>query len=111
MRIHNVSLIGLLAMMTCAALGVSHVITSNRLWRANTELAILRQRLELIPVENAHYIAARQLPSSDPHVRRWSVRVPADNSKVLYAIWGMKSISDLERVLNLIFRLWLSAST
>lgn len=95
MRIKQISLLGLLAIMTCAALGVSHVITSYRLWRANTELATLRQRLELIPVEDTRQIAARQLPSSDPHVRRWTVRVPNAGSKLLYANWGTKPLAEI----------------
>ncbi len=98
MRIKQISLLGLLAIMTCVALGISHVITSYRLRRANAELAALRQRLELIPVEDTRQIAARQLPSSDLHVRRWAIRVPADNPMALYANWGMKSASDLRDV-------------
>lgn len=95
MRIHHISLLGLLAMMTCAALGVSHVITSYRLWRANAELAALRQRLELISVDDTHLIAARRLPSSDPNVQRWAVRFPGTSSKCLYANWGSKPLSDI----------------
>ncbi len=98
MRIHNISLIGLLAMMTCAGLGVSHVITSYRLWRANAELAHLRQRLELISVEDTHQIAARRLPSTDPNVRRWTVRIPDVNSKRLYASWGSKPLADIRDI-------------
>lgn len=95
MRIKQISLLGLLAITTCAALGISHIITSYRLWRANTELTILRQRLELIPVEDPRQIAARQLPSPDPHVRRWSVRVPNAGSQVLYANWGTKPLAEI----------------
>lgn len=95
MRIQNISLLGLLAMMTCAAIGVSHAITSYRLRRANAELATLRQRLELISVVDTHLIAARRLPSSDPNVQRWTVRVPSTNSKCLYANWGSKPLSDI----------------
>lgn len=94
-RTQQISLLGLLAIMTCVALGISHVITSYRLWLANTELATLRQRLELIPVEDTRSIAARQLPSSDPHVRRWTVRVPNAGSKFLYANWGTKPLAEI----------------
>ncbi len=95
MRIKQISLLGLLAITTCAALSISHGITSYRLWRANTELTTLRQRLELIPVEDPRQIAARQLPSSDPHVRRWAVRIPSAGSKVLYANWGTKPLAEI----------------
>lgn len=55
----------------------------------------MRQRLELIPAEDARQIAARQLPSSDPHVRRWAVRIPIAGSKVLYANWGTKPLAEI----------------
>lgn len=97
-RTQQISLLGLLAIMTCVALGISHVITSYRLWLANTELATLRQRLELIPVEDTRSIAARQLPSSDPHVRRWTVRVPNAGSKLLYANWGTKPLAEIRDI-------------
>jgi hypothetical protein len=70
MRVRNVSLLGLLAIIACVALGISHVITSVRLARVNSELSTLRKRLELIGVADTEHIAARQLPSSNQHTLR-----------------------------------------
>ncbi len=98
MRIWNVSLIGILAIVACAALGLSHAITSFRLSRANTELAALRQRLELIPVEDPDFIAARQLPSTDENTHRWAVRIPGSATKVLCANWGSSRLSEMQDV-------------
>jgi hypothetical protein len=95
MRIKQISLLGLLAITTCVALSISHSITSYRLWHANKELTTLRQRLELIPIEDVRQIAARQLPSSDPRVRRWAVRIPITGSKVLYANWGTIPLAEI----------------
>ncbi len=98
MRNQNISLLGLLAIVACAAIGVSHAITSFRLSRANNELATLRQRLELIPVADPDLIAARRLPSTDENIHRWAVRLPNANSKVLYANWGSSPTSDLQDI-------------
>lgn len=98
MRIRNFSLLGLLTIVACAGIGASHVITSIQLSRANKELAALRKRLELIPVDSADQIAARRLPSSDENVRRWAVRLPQASSKVLYANWGTSSLADIRDI-------------
>ena len=98
MRNQNISLLGLLAIVACAAIGVSHAITSFRLSRVNNELATLRQRLELIPVADPDFIAARRLPSTDENIHRWAVRLPNTNSKVLYANWGSSPTSDLQDI-------------
>ena len=70
MRIRNISLLGLLAIVSCAAIAISIVITSFGLSGTDRELASLRQRLELIPVNDPEQIAARRLPSSDEYVHR-----------------------------------------
>jgi len=98
MRTQNISLPGLLAIVACAAIGISHAITSFRLSRANTELAALRQRLELIPVENLDLVAARQLPSTDENTHRWAIRIPGGATKVLCANWGSSSLSEIQDV-------------
>ena len=98
MRIQNISLLGLLAIVACAAIGVSHTITSLRLWRANAELALLRQRLELLSVNDTDQIAARRLPSSDPNVQRWAVRIPDASSNLLYVNWGAIPLSEIRDI-------------
>ncbi len=95
MRRHNISLLGLLAIVTCFAIGISHVITSLRLARSNAELAALRKRLELIDVDDTNQIAARRLPTSEQFVHRWTVRLPNPKEKRLYANWGTTSLGDL----------------
>lgn len=98
MRTRNISLLGLLAIVTCVAIGISHVITSIRLARVNSELSALRRRLELIDVADTDQIAARRLPSADQHTHRWVVRVPNATSKRLYANWGAAPLRDLRDV-------------
>lgn len=95
MRLHNISLLGMIAIVTCAAIGISHVITSIRLSRVSAELAALRTRLELIPVEDTDCIAARRLPSTDENVQKWAIRVPKMASIVLYANWGPTLLKDV----------------
>lgn len=94
----NLSLLGLLAWVTCFALGTSHVITSLRLSRANAELGSLRRRLELISVEDTNQIAARRLPSSDNQTKRWVIRIPNAMEKRVYANWGSSSITELRDI-------------
>ncbi len=77
MRLKNVSLIGLFAIVACAAMAISHVITSLRLSRANEELTSLRHRLALTDVPDTNLVAARSLPSASPNAFGWAVRVPA----------------------------------
>ena len=98
MRKTNISLLGLLAIVACAAIAVSHAITSFRLSRANTELATLRQRLELIPVDSPGVVAVRQLPSTDERTRRWAVRIPDATNKVLCVNWGSSSLVETQNV-------------
>ena len=93
--IHNISLRELLVFLTCFAIGISHALTSFRLTRANAELGSLRQRLELIHVDDTNQIAARRLPSSDKHTRRWVIRIPDTVEKQLYANWGSSAISAI----------------
>ena len=95
MRTRNVSLLGLLAIVSCFAIGISHVITSIRLVRANDELTGLRQRLELIDVDDTDQIAARRLPTSEQFVNRWAVRLPDPKNKRLYANWGTAPLTEL----------------
>lgn len=94
-QIRNISLRELLVCVTCFAIGTSHAITSLRLSRANSELGALRERLELIPADDTNQIAARRLPSSDKHTRRWVIRIPDTVEKQLYANWGSSTISDI----------------
>ncbi len=89
------SLLGLLAILTCFAIGISHVITSFRLARSNAELTTLRDRLALIDVDDTDQIAARRLPTSEQFVSRWAVRLPNPKEKLLYANWGMAPLDDL----------------
>ncbi|MFO0818491.1 MAG: hypothetical protein U1A77_11155 [Pirellulales bacterium] len=93
--VRNVSLRELLVCVTCFAIGSSHVITSLRLSRANAELAALRQRLELIPVDDTNHLAARRLPSSDKQTKRWTIRIPSTVEKQLYVNWGSGSIAAI----------------
>ena len=93
--VRNISLRELLVCVTCFAIGSSHVVTSLRLSRANAELAALRQRLELIPVDDTNHLAARRLPSSDKQTRLWTIRVPSTVEKQLYVNWGSGSIADI----------------
>ncbi|TWT30521.1 hypothetical protein KOR42_54600 [Thalassoglobus neptunius] len=95
MRTRNISLLGLLAIVTCFAIGISHVITSIRLARANAELTSLRQRLELIDVDDTDQIAARRLPTSEQFLNRWVVRLPDPKEKRLYANWGTAPLTEL----------------
>jgi hypothetical protein len=96
MQIQKISLVGLIAIITCVALGISHTLTSLRLLRANIELLALRKRLEMIPVNDPDQIAARRLPSSDNHVRRWAIRVPPNVAKTLYANWGESALTNIQ---------------
>jgi hypothetical protein len=98
MRVRNISLFGLLAFVTCAAIGISHAITSLRLVRANAELAALRKRLELIEVKDTDHIAARRLPSAEKNVHRWAIRLPDAKSKLLYANWGSSQLSGIRDI-------------
>ncbi len=98
MRTQNISLLGLLAMVACAAIGISHAITSFRLSSATAELTALRQRLELLPVESPDLVVLRQLPSTDDNTRRWAVRIPENATKILYANWGSSSLSEIQDV-------------
>jgi len=98
MRFRQISLLGLLSIAACVAIAISHVITSLRLSRANAELAGLRQRLELIQVDDTTQIAVRRLPSSDEHVRRWAIRVPGGESRVLAANWGASPLADVQDI-------------
>ena len=90
MRQSRVSLIGLFAFVTCGVLATSHVITSLRLRRANEVLAQLRSRVDLMAVPDTDRIAARRLPTTEDHVHRWAIRLPADVAYKLYV-----SISSL----------------
>lgn len=94
-RLRKISLLGLLAIVTCFAIGISHAITSYRLARANAELTTLRERLDLIDVDDTDQIAARRLPTSEQFVRRWVVRLPNPKDKLLCANWGMAPLDDL----------------
>jgi hypothetical protein len=96
--IRRMSVRELLLCVTCFAIGNSHVITSFKLSRANAELGSLRQRLELIHVDNTNQIAARRLPSSDKHTRRWAIRIPNTVEKQLYANWGPSAISEIRDI-------------
>lgn len=95
MRNFKVSLLGLLLIVSCFAIGISHIITSFQLERSNTELAALRKRLELIDVQDTHQIAARRLPTSQEFVNRWAVRLPNPKEKRLYANWGTVPLAEL----------------
>lgn len=95
MRNLKVSLLGLLAIVTCFAISISHVITSVRLARSNSELTALRKRLELIDVPNTNQIAARRLPTSEEFVNRWAIRLPNPREKRLYANWGTASLTEV----------------
>lgn len=113
MQTRNISLLGLLAFATCAAIGISHVITSLRLARANAELAALRQRLELIEVKDTDRIAARRLPSTEENVHRWAIRLPDSKSKRLYANWGaqLTGIRDIHAKSVSVFKLEVDPDT
>ena len=97
MQIQKISLVGLIAIVTCVALGISHARTSLRLLRANVELLALRKRLEIIPVDDRDQVAARRLPSTDNHVRRWAIRVPPNVTKTLYANWGDSALANIQK--------------
>lgn len=98
MRLRHLSLLGLFAIMTCAAIGASHVVTSLRLERANAELAALRKRLELMEVSEPDQVAARRLPSAEKNVRRWAIRLPDAKSKRLYANWGPAQLAEIRDI-------------
>ncbi|MCA9211592.1 MAG: hypothetical protein KDB27_00885 [Planctomycetales bacterium] len=98
MQTRNISLIGLLAIVTCFAIGISHFITSMRLARTDAELRALRERFELINVDDPDQIAARRLPTSEQFVNRWAVRLPNHETKRLYLNWGSKTVNTLQDV-------------
>ena len=95
MKFQQISLLSLLAIVAGVAVSISHVFTSVRLSRANVELAALRQRLELLPVDDTAPIAIRRLPSTDQYVHRWAIRVPRDEPFILAANWGDLALADV----------------
>lgn len=95
MKNRSISLLTLLAWVAFSALATSHAITAWRLVRANRELAALRNRLELIPVNDPELIGARRLPSTDKNVRRWAVRLTDAKSQVLHVSWGSAPLAEI----------------
>jgi hypothetical protein len=82
------SLLGLFALVTIVALGVSLYLAQTRLAKAEAEVARLRQETGYLTIDDPSQVHVIAVPTGDPHAWRWRVYLPGGHDFGIFAQRG-----------------------